>query len=99
MELISAGGLVPPVFFVGMADPIEIQVARLNDQVRQLADEVERLRSAAASPFLTRDEAAAFLRCSTRTIDELAGRGAITRKRVGANTIISKASLLACLMT
>ena len=76
-----------------------MQVARLGDQVRQLAGEVERLRQAAASPFLTRDEAAAFLRVTTRTIDELAGRGAIERRRIGAKTIITRASLFSCLKT
>ena len=77
----------------------ELQVARLGEQLRQLAREVEQLRAQAASPFLTRDEAAAFLRCSLRTIDELAGRGAVERRRVGRHVVITRASLLSCLTT
>lgn len=80
-----------------MQASIESDVGLLRDQVRQLEREVEHLRGLVSSPFLSRDEAAAFLRIDTRTLDRLVARGQVQARRVGARVLLARKELLECL--
>lgn len=66
----------------------ELEFKKLEQRVAQL----EQVRQV-ESPYLTRAEAAAFVRCSIRMIDECLQRGELARHRFGGVVLVLRSEL------
>jgi len=82
---------------------VRIAVELSENDVRRIADRTAALLRAEDrgrhndSPYLTIDEAAAYLRCRRQRIDDLLSQRRLSRIKDGARTLISRAELEAYL--
>jgi excisionase family DNA binding protein len=82
---------------------VRVEVALSDDDVRRIADRTAALLGsvgrggAAASPYMTIDEAAVYLRCRRQRIDDLLSQRRLSRVKDGTRTLISRAELEAYL--
>lgn len=82
---------------------IRIAVELSDEDVRRIADQTAALlrsdgaRGVRESPYLTIEEAAAYLRCRRQRVDDLLSQRRLSRIKDGARTLISRGELEAYL--
>ncbi|WP_217923146.1 helix-turn-helix domain-containing protein [Miltoncostaea oceani] len=82
---------------------LRISVELSDEDVRRIADQMAALLRTEPrgidreSPYLTIDEAAAYLRCRRQRIDDLLSQRRLSRIKDGARTLIARAELEAYL--
>lgn len=85
------------------AGVVRVAVELTDEDVRRIADRTAALLRAEGrggardSPYLTIDEAAAYLRCRRQRVDDLLSQRRLSRIKDGARTLISRAELEAYL--